>query len=142
MEKINFINNSVDPVNIPGTEEILIQKKNCICKIKIGNEIITGFFCKISIINKNFLMTNYHKIIEEYLNENKEITILLNDEKEALIIDLTIEREKYFSKEYDITALEIKENDKVKEYLEIDDKILKDNEEVYYEKNQYIYWII
>ena len=79
-------------------------------------------------------MTNYHKIIEEYLNENKEITILLNDEKEALIIDLTIEREKYFSKEYDITALEIKENDKVKEYLEIDDKILKDNEEVNYEK--------
>ena len=50
------------------------------------------------------------------------------------MIDLTKERKKYFSKEYDIAAIEIKENDGVKEYLELDDNILKDKEKIYYEK--------
>ena len=54
-------------------------------------------------------MTNYHVINEEYMNENKEINILLNDEKEAKRIDLTIKRKKYFSKEYDIVLIELKE---------------------------------
>ena len=49
-------------------------------------------------------------------------------------IDLTIKREKYFNKEYDITLIELKENEKIKEYLELDDNILKDEEEIYYEK--------
>ena len=39
--------------------------------------------------------------------KKKEINILLNDDKEALIIDLEIKREKYFNKEYDIVLIEI-----------------------------------
>ena len=34
--------------------------------------------------------------------DNKEIYILLNNENEAKKINLTIKREKYFNKEYDI----------------------------------------
>ena len=79
-------------------------------------------------------MNNLHVITEEYLNENKEITILLNDDKEAIRIDLTKERKKYFSKEYDTTAIELNENDGIKEYLEFDDNILKDNDDIYYVK--------
>ena len=134
MKKESMIKGSVDPVNLTGTEKILNQMKNCICKIKIGNMSATGFFCKIPIINMNFLMTNYHVINEDEIKENKEISILLNDNKEAKIIDLKIKREKYFSKEYDITLIEIKENDGIKEYLELDDDILKDNEKIYYEQ--------
>ena len=104
-----MIKGAVDPINMTSTEKILHQMKNCVCKIKIGNVSATGFFCKIPIINIIFLMTNFHVITEEYTKENKEITILLNDDKEALRIDLTIERKKYFSKEYDIVLIELKE---------------------------------
>ena len=69
--------------------------KNCVCKIKIGKINATGFFCKVPFINMIFLMTNFHVITEEYTKKNKEINILFNDEKEAVVIDLTIERKKY-----------------------------------------------
>jgi len=125
--------------NLPSREKILNQMKNCVCKIKIGNITATGFFCKIPIINMIFLMTNFYVITEEYLNENKEITISLNDDKKVLVIDLTKERKKYFSKEYDVTAIEIKEKDKINEYWEVDENILKDGIEKYYkQKSIYI----
>ena len=134
MKEESFIKGSVDPINIASTEKILHQMKHCVCKIKIGKMSATGFFCKVPIINMNFLMTNYHVINEDFMKANKEIQILLNDEKEALVLDLTIKREKYFSKEYDIILIELKENDGIKEYLELDDNILKDNEKVNYEE--------
>ena len=81
-----------EPVNIAGTEKILHQMKNCVCKIKIGKINATGFFCKVPEINMNFLMTNYHVINEDFTKKNKDIKILLNDEKEALALDLSIKR--------------------------------------------------
>ena len=129
-----MIKGSVEPVNMAITEKILNQMKNCVCKIKIKKLNATGFFCKIPDINMNYLMTNYHVINEDFINENKEINVLLNDNKEALKIDLTIKREKYFNKEYDISLIEIKDKDKIKDYLELDDDILKDNEKIYYEE--------
>ena len=134
MKKESMIKGAVDPVKMTSTEKILHQMKHCVCKIKIGNISATGFFCKVPYVNMHFLMTNYHVINENYMKENKEISILLNDNKEAKIIDLTIKREKYFSKEYDITLIELRENDGIKEYLELDDDILKDNEKIYYEQ--------
>ena len=134
MKEESMIKGAVEPVNITSTENILHQMKNCVCKIKIGKLNATGFFCKVPIINIIFLMTNFHVISEEYTKKNKEINILLNDEKEALVIDLTIERKKYYSKEYDTAAIELKENDGIKEYLELDDNILKEHELIFYEK--------
>ena len=49
------------------------------------------------------------------------------------MIDST-ERENYFSKENDISTIELKENDGIKEYLELDDNILKNNDKIYYEE--------
>ena len=92
MKQENKIIGSTDPVDITHTKIILNQMINCICKIKAKDLVGTGFFCKIQILNMIFLMTNYHVLNEEYLNENKEINILLNDDNEALIIDLNIER--------------------------------------------------
>ena len=91
MKAESMIKGAVDPINIAGTEKILHQIKNCACQIKIGKINAKGFFCKIPIINIIFLMTNFHVINEDYIKENKEINILLDDEKEDLVIDLTKE---------------------------------------------------
>ena len=72
-------------------------------------------------------MTCYHVLNEKYFKENKEISILLNDDSEAKKIDLNIKRIIYYNKEYDTTIIELKEEDNIKEYLELDDNIFKDN---------------
>ena len=99
-------------------------------KLGIGIGIIsknaygTGFFCTIPLnknTNINCLMTNYHVLNEKYFKENKEVNILLNDDNEIKKIDLNIKRIIYYNKEYDITLIELKEEDKIKKYIELDD---------------------
>ena len=110
-----------DLINISCTKKILNQMMNCICKIKLKGANGTGFFCKVPLN-------------EKYIKENKEINILLNDDTEARIIDLNIKRIIYYNKEYDTTIIELKEEDNIKEYLELDDNIFKDNEKLFYEE--------
>ena len=123
MKDQNNITDSVEPVNIEGTKKILNQLMNCICKIKIKGIFGTGFFCKIPFKNETIkvFMTNYHVLNENDLKENKKLNLLLNDEKEYIIIDLEIERKIYFNKDYDITIIELKDEDKIKDYLELDE---------------------
>ena len=138
MEEERKINDSIDPVSIEGTKKILNQLMNCICKIKIKGEFRTGFFCKIPFRKETLkvLMTNYQAINEKYLKENKAINLLLNDEKEKITLDLETEREIYFNENYDITLIEIKEKDRIKDYLELDDNLFKDNpENIYKDKS-------
>ena len=140
MKDQNNITDSVEPVNIEGTKKILNQLMNCICKIKIKGIFGTGFFCKIPFKNETIkvFMTNYHVLNENDLKENKKLNLLLNDEKEYIIIDLEIERKIYFNKDYDITIIELKDEDKIKDYLELDDNLLKDNLDIIY-KSKSIY---
>ena len=140
MEEEKKIVGSIDPVNIEGTKKILDQLMNCICKIKIKGEFGTGFFCKIPDKNEKIkvFMTNYHVLNEKSLEENKILNLLLNDEKEILKLDLEIERKTYFNKDYDITLIELKEEDEIKNYLELDDNLFKDNSEIIY-KDKSIY---
>ena len=112
----------VEPINISSSKKILEQMTNCICRIEVSNEKIgTGFFCKVN--SMNFLMTCY--IDEEYLKENKELNLSLNDEN--IKINLKIKREIYFNKEYDTTFIELKKEDKIKNYLELDDNLYNEN---------------
>ena len=151
MKKEIKIKGSADPVNIKGTKTILNQMMNCICKIKIkgdnhGGFITkdaygTGFFCVITLndnTNINCLLTNYHVLNEKDLEESRKINLSLNDEKETKSIDLSIERKTYFNKDYDIALIELKDEDKIKDYLELDDNLFQDNSEKIY-KNQSIY---
>ena len=128
MEEVNKSKDSIDPVGIEGTKKILDQLMNCICKMKIKGGFGTGFFCKIPFRKgtKKVLMTNYHILNEKDFKENKVLNLTLNNDKETLIIDLEINREIYFNKEYDITILEIKTEDEIKNFLELDDIILND----------------
>ena len=129
-------------ISLSCTKKIVHQMMNCIGKIKLNDATGTGFFCKIPLSenkNINCLMTNYHVLNEKYFEENKVIYLLLNNDNEAKKIDLNIKRVIYYNKDYDTTIIEIKEEDKIKEYLELDDNILKDNEQIFYEgKSIYI----
>ena len=140
MEVVNKLKGSIEPVGIEGTKKILDQLMNCICKIQIKG-FGTGFFCKIPFRKETIkvLMTNYHILNEIDLKEIKKLNLGLNNGEETIIIDLGIKREIYFNKEYDIVLIELKEKDKIKEYLELDDNLFQDNiEKKYKEKSIYI----
>ena len=130
-----LIESSPKPVTIEGTEKILSQMKNSICKIYKCNG--TGFFCNIPYKYGYFkaLITNYHIINNVYINHNQIIKISINDDKEELDIEIK-NRKIYLSDKYDITIIEIKNTDKIKvNYLELDDNIFKANSEFYYENS-------
>ena len=78
------------------------------------------------------LMTNYHVLDDTYYRQNKEITLFLNDDKEVKIINFGIERKSYFNIYYDISMIEIKENDNINNYLELDDNLFKNETKAYY----------
>ena len=119
MEDKKKIEGSIDPVNIEGTKKILAQLMNCICKIKIKGTYATGFFCKFSYKKQviKVFMTSNHFFNEKDFGENKKLNLSLNDEKETKTIDLSLERKTYFNKDYDITLIELKDEDKIKDYL-------------------------
>ena len=140
MDEVNKSKDSIEPVGIEGTNMILNQLMNCICKIKIKGKFGTGFFCKIPFRKETIkvLITNYHILNEIDLKENKVLNLSINNDKETIIIDLGIKREMYFNKEYVVTLMELNEKDKIKEYLELDDNLFQDNIEINY-KNKSIY---
>ena len=114
-----------EPVTLELTNTIVEQMKKNICKIILNDGSKgTGFFCKIpfpDINNKlSVLITNNH-VINDF---NKNIKIHYNNEYIDIILDGII---KYTNIEYDITIIEIKDNnDKIKDYLEIDQEIMKE----------------
>ena len=134
------IEGSIDPVNIECTKKILDQMMNCIFKIKIKGVYATGFFCKFSHNKQeiNLFITSYQFLNENNFIENKKLDLSFNNEKETIIIDLSIERKTYFNKDYDITIIELKDEDKINNYLELDDNLFHDNAEIIY-KNKTIY---
>ena len=111
------------------TKKIIEQMEKYICKIKIGQEQGTGFFCKIPFPDKNHMLpvfiTNNHVINEQTLN-NKDEKILYFIKKESKYKEINNlgKRMKYTNKEYDITIIEKKDKDNIKNYLELDDIII------------------
>ena len=132
------INNNEEEI-MNNEEEINNNEAEIINKPAYG----TGFFCKLPLNeNKdiNCLLTNYHVLNEKYFEENKEINILLNDDSEAKKINLNIKRIIYYNKKFDTTIIELKDEDNIKEFLELDNNIFKDNEDTFY-KGESIYII-
>jgi len=134
------LKNSIEPVNIEGTKKILDQLMYSICKIKVKGVIGTGFFCKIPFKKKTIkvLITNYNIVNENDLKENKKLNLSLYGNKGIITINLEIERLTYFNKEYNISLIELKKEDNIINYLELDDNLLQDNIEVNY-MNRSIY---
>ena len=111
-------------------KKIIEQMEKNICKIFLGKEQGTGFFCKIPLtdisVTLNVLITNNHIIDNESLyNKDIKISLYIEENMKIKTIDLN-NRIKYTNETYDVTIIEIKENDEIKNYLEIDDIILKE----------------
>ena len=113
-----------------------------ICKIIIKGGHGTGFFCKINLNNilkkskdifnfKTFLITNYHVINKDNIENNKIIFSLYDDEINKVLI-LDENRKTYFNTNYDIAIIEIKNTDEIKYFLELDDGIFKEESQKFY----------
>ena len=123
------------------TKKIMDQMQKNICKIEIDDKKGTGFFCKIPFPTKdkmlNIFITSNHIINKETLFHKSQIMITIEEEKKHKKINL-INRKKYTNKEYDITIIEIKEEDEISNYLELDENIMKKEEINYILIIQYI----
>ncbi len=110
-------------------EKIFKQMNNCICKIEIGNMNGTGFFCKIPFPNLNnmipVLITSNLIINKNSYNKEENIDIDIKNENNIIELNLN-KRMKYSNEQYGITIIEIKENDGINNYLEIDDILIND----------------
>ena len=76
------------------------------------------------------MITNNHVIDKEALNKNEIIWVTLNDDNEIKNINLK-NKNLYTNETYDTTIIEINpENDKIYEYLEFDEALLKNENEI------------
>ena len=75
---------SPKPVSFKGTENILNQINDCVCRIYNNG---TGFFTKIPFKSKfiSVLITNNHIINEDDIKNNKMETLYLNNDKIVII---------------------------------------------------------
>ena len=110
--KEGYIRKSLDPINLMGIDKITKQMKYSVCRILRPGKYGTGFFCKLPYKSKllPFLVTNNHILDYDYLQNNNNIKISLNnnDEKKTIIIDDT--RIIMTNENLDYTLIEIKPN--------------------------------
>lgn len=125
--KEKFMNDSLEPISIEQTEKILYQMKNCICKIYIKGNTGTGFFIKIPYKYKTnlltVLITNNHVLNENELREQKAL-ILYTNNTECKHIKIDNNRKLYSNELLDVTIIEIKEDDNINDFLELEDEII------------------
>ena len=126
MSKINEkkIKLSPEPVYLETSEKIIEQMKTNVCKICLKDGTRgTGSFCKIPFPDKDNLLpviiTNNHIISESILNNDDTIALSINNDKEIKEINLK-KRIKYTNEEFDVTFIEIKDDDGINNYLELD----------------------
>ena len=132
MENLNYeseedLNNTPDSVPINILKIIIEQSEKSICKIKCkGGEYGTGFFCIIPFPDKfhqlPVLMTNHHVIDKEGIIKGNKIQFTINNDKINVEIIIDEIRRIYTNEKYDITIIEINENDELdmNSFLEID----------------------
>ena len=129
MEERNEIDvkDAIDPVSIEKAKIILTQMESCVCKIHLGGKIGTGFFLKIPYKNESItvLITNNHVLNEDRIAVGRNIVISLNNEEKTLKIGIDEKRKRYTNEILDITIIEIKEKDNIKNFLDLDKQILE-----------------
>ena len=135
--KEKYIEKYPNPVSLEGTKIILRQMMKNVYKIFGSNgKKGTAFFCKINTENDILytLITNNHIIDEEHIKNNKLIKLLLN-ENDDINIDISKKRRVYTNKLFDNTIIEIfPEKDKIINFMDLDERLFKNNSKVFYEK--------
>ena len=138
MEEENYIKEK-DLVNQPkgiSFKEMNILGKllmTHICKIycKDGSHG-TGFFCNIPFSWGNILtalLTNNHVLNSDDIQPDKTITFSLNNDEKFFNILIDNKRRTYTDKNFDVTIIEIKEDDKIKDdsFFDLDKQIFLEN---------------
>jgi len=132
---LNFKNNISLPifkksyVKYGKYKKILSTMEDYVYKIKVENIKTFGFFCKIPLSNKNTtlytLITN-NTFINEELKQKKDAKIFIEFHKEKKIIEIMMKnRKNYTSKKYNMAIIEIKKEDGINNYLELDEDLIK-----------------
>ena len=131
-----FLQGCPKMVSYESTQKIVQQMGKSICRIRLENGQGTGFFCKIPFPDSSSLLpvliTNNHIINNKLLYEgNAQILIEIKEEENAKILNLN-NRIKYSNIEFDITIIEIKKEDGINNYLELDDYLDDNNTKMEY----------
>ena len=140
-----FLNRSIPLIYLEGISKIEEQMQKCVCKIKFGDIIGTGFFCKIKINDKEILpvlITNYHVVNENNIKNGKnKIKVSLFNEAVFKVISIDIKKKFFFDKDLDVTFIEINiQKDEINDFLEIDEKVIYEKEnlnDIYSSKSIY-----
>ena len=129
MKNINkdILNDYSNVISYNCTKKIIEQMEKCICKIKINKINATGFFCKIPFPDVNNMLPVFITNAQLTNKFDKVFKIYIEEENEERIINLNNHRMTYTDKEkYGVTIIEIKEEDNIKNYMELDDIIIND----------------
>ena len=136
------LNNMAKGISFDVFEELAQKMKTQICKIKTKEGHGTGFFCNIpnGWNTLRMLITNNHVLKEEDISKGKKINFSINKEKIHYEIEIDESRKIYTSEKYDITMIELKEEDKIEKdsFMDVDSQIFKENPNEIY-KNKQIY---
>jgi hypothetical protein len=108
---------------------------NCICKIiKQNGETGTGFFCKIKFkghpISLPLLATNNHVLNKDDLMINNIVSIIFNEDKQIRKIYIDNKRKVYTNEDLDATFIELKPNDNIENFLEVDEDIINQKKDI------------
>jgi len=130
-------------LNMPQMKRVTFQMENCICKIKLDNgKVGIGFFCLIPFPNQlnplPVLITCNHVLNEQDIIEGAKLNFSLNDEKIQKSITVNNSRKKFTDYGKDITFIEIKQEDDIKDesFLAIDENMLEDDYKQIYINNK------
>ena len=126
--------------------KIMSQLETKICKIiKSINNTGTGFFIRIPYPDEFHLLpvliTNNHILGDEYLSLNHVINLTINDDKEKRNLKIDKSRKVFTDKELDVTIIEIKPEDGIKDYLELDENFDSERYKEIYKKDEELYII-
>ena len=112
-------------------KQFILKAEKAICKILLPNSYGSGFFCKIPYTeNINLLLpvliTCNHVLSKDIIESKNNIDLIFNDGKK-MMISLKETRKKWTDEIMDFTIIEIKENDDIEEYFQLDENIFKKN---------------
>ena len=114
-------------------EKIEFLKNNCICKIFIeNNQPVNGFLCKIPY-KSNFIstiITSSQSFAQNNLQNIKSINIITNNGKEYKIINIDKNRNIFIDAKKELLFIEIKPNDKINHFFELNDNINKERKQL------------
>jgi hypothetical protein len=111
---------------------------NLIYKIKINNKYLgVGFFCEIEYKNKKIqlLITSYQTLNKKNISNGNSIIVSLNNNDILIKVGFI----KLISEEYNLSVIEIKNENNDINFIEIDENIFKNEiEELFGKKTIYI----